>query len=170
VQITHSDETGLVQITLSQPPEAKAGARKTLVALIAILGGLTAFFAIMGIAPPVMVFAWILIGVTITMLASYDRAARAYVFRAGKDAIVVASSGPFGPRYWECPRQQVRDVRIMTRRKHLLVFDLATPRSHRRRMFMLDLPREKLIEVADAVREGLGMAGMPGMPPRSEWI
>jgi hypothetical protein len=164
VQITRSsdaDTAGLVQITVAHPPEMRRGAVKGAMLFGAIFGGFALLFGSMAIVKALIVFGWLGVASVIVSLVSYDRAARAYVFRVGRDRVVVASSGPFGPRYWEIDSAKVRDVRLMEGRSRYVLFDLAGGFGNRKG-FVLDLPREEFMKLIDAVREGLGM-------PKHEW-
>jgi hypothetical protein len=92
---------------------------------------------------------------------SYDRRARAYVFRIGREKVVVTSSGPFGPRYWEYDSAKVKDVRLYERKQLCLLFELES-RSRHCKSFVMELSREDYICLVDAVREGLGL-------PKMDW-
>jgi len=170
VHVTRSPtENGLVQITVAQTPEARDGAKKLLVIFLTIFGSLALISAVLEIFIGVLIFGWLLLVCGIVTFTSYDRAARAYVLRAGRDRIVVASSGPLGPRYWECPREGIGDVRLVSRQSTLgrqlgeefrpqwIQFSAAKGWV-RDRTFALDLSRDEFILLSDAVREGLGMA------------
>jgi hypothetical protein len=143
------------------------------VIFLTIFGSLALMSAAMEIMIGVLIFGWLLVVCGIIAFTSYDRAARAYVFRAGRDRVVVASSGPLGPRYWECPREGIGDVRLVSRQSALgrqlgeefrpqwIEFDAAKGWV-RARSFALDLSKDEFILLADAVREGLGM-------PKKTW-
>src|SRR5262249_51038850 len=93
----------------------------------------------------------------------------AFVFRAGRDRITVASTGPLGPRYWGCTRAHLVDVRIGAGwsavaqpidaqfQPRIIEFDPGLGMTNGR-TFALDLSPADFIALADAVREGLGMS------------
>jgi hypothetical protein len=167
VWVSRTPENGVVQVTIAPEPETQQQrVLKAFLFLGATCGALTLICAVLDFRVGAVVFGFGLICTPGLALVSYDRAGRAYVLRAGRDRVVVASSGPLGARNWERAKEQVRDVRIVSGKREVLLFDLSPDpkrlRSRRWKMLALDLQRERLIEVADAVREGLGM------PPR-EW-
>ncbi len=173
VHITRTPGNPLVQITVAQSPEASEAAKRLLIIFVSTFGLLALFCAVLEIMIGVLIFGWLLICCGLIAFTSYDRAARAYVFRAGPDAIVVASSGPLGPRYWECPREQVSDVRLVSRqsaigrqlgeefRPQWITFE-PVKGWVRARSFALDLSRDEFVLLGDAVREGLVM-------PKTRW-
>jgi hypothetical protein len=174
VHITRTPESGLVQITVAPQPEARAAALKMLFAYVAVFGVLGLIFGATKFILGAILCGWLLVCCLVFCFTSYDRASRAYVFRADREKIVVASSGPLGARYWECRRADLIDVRIAARRSPLgkklgeefnpqwIEFDPG-PSWNLGRTFGLDLGRDDFILLGDAVREGLGM-------PKTTWM
>ena len=174
VHITRTPDSGLVQITVAPQPEARTAAMKMLVCYVTLFGVVGLIFGAVNFIPGAVVCAWLLVCCLVFCFSSYDRASRAYVFRADREKIVVASSGPLGARYWECRRADLIDVRIAARRSplgrklgeefHPQWIEFAPgPSWTLGRSFGLDLGRDDFILLGDAVREGLGM-------PRTTWM
>ena len=162
VQVLRGND-GSVQVTIAHDAGSRVCARRLLQylapLLLAIAVGLLLFGLSLGLRIGIFAvpFGWLGIAMAIGGLVAWDRAGRIYVFRVMRDTVSADSTGMFGPRHWEWPRAGVRDVCIASGREWYLRFDLA-PGWLNRRGFALNLRREDLRVVANALREGLGFA------------
>ncbi len=177
VTILRGDD-GTLQATIAPREDLRIAAVKTMRYVSGTLAGLAlvcATIALVGVPGfwfATIGFAWFCLCLTIFSLVAYDRARRSFVIRVGQELITIDSAGPFGARHWQMPREQVKDVRLISRQRKWerkgatfrplwIVFD-----SRRftldRGYFEFELPADDYIALADTLRECLGM-------PRRSW-
>ena len=156
------DDSRNVQVTISPDAQALRGARNVLYYLPAAIGGIALVSLLLAftVGPPFqigfIVFGWAAVLLFAVALAGYDRSGRSYVFRLGREMVSVDSAGMFGPRHCEWERNGVREVQLLRGKRSGVAFDLAS-RWRNPAAFMLDLPREEILALVNALREGLGL-------------